>query len=117
MSKEALTLKETMQLRGRTGRVDLFLNEYDVAVADGYKRDRVRVAGTMIICDMYRERSEGVSVAETSSIKGVAVDEIIVDELKEASTAEQQVEQQQVVEQQVAEETPKTTTRKTSSKK
>lgn len=108
--------KETMQLRGRTGRIDLFLNEYDVAIADGYKRDRVRVAGTMIICDMYRERSEGVSVAETSSINGISADEIIVDELKEAST-EQQVEQQQVVEQQVAEETPKTTTRKTSPKK
>lgn len=111
MSKETLTLKETMQLRGRTGRVDLFLNEYDVAVADGYKRDRVRIAGTMIICDMYRERSEGVSVAETSSINGISADEIIVDELKEASTAEQQVEQQQV------EETPKATTRKTTAKK
>ena len=117
MSKEALITKETLQLRGRTGRIDLFLNEYDVAFADGYKRDRVRIAGTMIICDMYRERSEGVSVVETASINGVptdaigtSADEIIVDKLKEdsveSSTAEQQVE-----------ETPKTTTRKTSSKK
>lgn len=99
MSKEGLTIKETLQLRGRTGRIDLFLNEYDVAIADGYKRDRVRIAGTMIICDMYRERSDGIST-----------DEIIVDELKEdskeSSTAEQQVA-----------ETPKTTTRKTTAKK
>lgn len=111
MSKEALTLKETMQLRGRTGRIDLFLNEYDVAIADGYKRDRVRIAGTMIICDMYRERSDGISVAETTTIKGVKVDEIIVDELKEDSF------ESSTVEQQVAEETPKTTTRKTTAKK
>lgn len=111
MSKETLILKETLQLRGRTGRIDLFLNEYDVAIADGYKRDRVRIAGTMVICDMYRERNEGVSVVETAPINGISADEIIVDELKEDSKESSTAEQQQVA------ETPKTTTRKTTSKK
>lgn len=112
MSKEASKqAKEFKQIMGSISRPDLLFMEYDQAIKDGFERVRVQKAGTRIIVGLERERSEGVSVAETSHIKGVSADEIIVDELKEDSTEQQQVEQQHV------EETPKTTTRKTTPKK